>query len=73
MNAREVYYAIESGNRDAQQRALLELASQVQILANAVLEIAGEGQLRTGIDALTQRSRLILGEFIELPPREEDR
>ena len=67
MNAREVYNAIQTGNRDDQQQALFELLSQVQTLATAVLEIAGERKLRTGKDALSYRSRLILSEFIELP------
>lgn len=67
MNAREVYNAIQDGDRDAQQQALFELLSQVQTLATAVLEIAGERKLRTEKDVLSLRSRLILSEFIELP------
>jgi hypothetical protein len=66
MNAREVYDAIQTGNRDAVQQALFELLSQVQTLATATLELAGERKLRDGADPLSMRSRAILGDFIEL-------
>ena len=65
MNARQVYNAIQSGDRDSQQQALFELLSQVQTLATAVLEIAGQERLDTGKDPLSMHSRNVLAGFVE--------
>jgi hypothetical protein len=56
MNYRETYTAITSGNNEQRAQALLELTGTIRVLAEAVLEIAGEQKLRTSIDPLTYRS-----------------
>jgi hypothetical protein len=72
MNAREVYNAISSGNREDAQQALFQLLGMVQELSGAVLAIAHDVEHgRSGRDPLTSRSRLWLSEFLELPRREQ--
>lgn len=65
MNAREVYNAIETGNREDQRQALFELLTMVNALSFAVLELAGSMKLKEGSDPLGYRSRLLLSEFTE--------
>lgn len=65
MNAREVYNAIETGNREDQRQALFELLTLVNALSFAVLELAGSMKLKDGNDPLGYRSRLLLSEFTE--------
>jgi hypothetical protein len=69
MNAREVYRVISQGDTDSQRQAVFELLGVVQVLVTATLELAGERELATGRDPLTMRSRVVLGDFIELPRR----
>jgi hypothetical protein len=69
MNARELYSLIGRSDTLNQQRALFELLAVVQVLATATLELAGERELATRRDPLTMRSRVVLGDFIELPRR----
>lgn len=68
MNARELYNAIQRNERDDQQQVLFELASLIQTLSTAVLELAGDVKLKTGKDPLMLRSRLHLADFLELKP-----
>lgn len=65
MNAREIYNAIETGNREDQRQALFELLTMVNALSFAVLELAGSMKLKEGSDPLGYRSRLLLSEFTE--------
>ena len=67
MNAREIYDAIQMGNRADQQQAMFELLSLDQTLSTAVLELAGNVRLKTGNDPLMSRSRTHLEEFLGLP------
>jgi hypothetical protein len=69
MNARETYNAIESGNQKDAQQALFQLLAMVQELSTATLEMAHSVKQLIGRDPLDQRSRLWLGEFLELPRR----
>jgi hypothetical protein len=67
VTARELYNAIQTGNQMDQQQALFGLLAQVQTLSIAVLELAGERKMTTGRDPLAHKSRITLGEFMELP------
>jgi hypothetical protein len=67
MNVRETYNAIARGSREDTRHALFELLAQVQTLATATLEIAGQEKLNTGRDPLSMHSRNVLAEFIGLP------
>lgn len=69
MNVREAYNAIQAGNQKDTQQALFGLLHQVQVLATAVLELAGDGKLKTGNDPLSFSTRLNLSEFLGLPKR----
>lgn len=70
MNTREVYDAIQSGDKESARQAQFQLLRMVQQLSTAVLELAGVVEEQTGKDPLNQRSRLWLSEFLELPRRE---
>jgi hypothetical protein len=67
LTAREAFYALTEGDEEARRQATLKLLAQVEALSTAVLELAGERKLATGVDPLTMRSRAVLGDFIELP------
>lgn len=71
MNAREMYNAINTGNREAQQQVSFELMSLVQTLSTAVLVLAGSWELRTGHNPLEQHQQTILRDFLELPRETE--
>lgn len=66
MNAREIYDAIQRGDRESNQQVLFELLALMQTVSTAVLEVDGEAKLATANGPLSERSRLILSEFIEL-------
>ena len=70
MNAREVYNAIQTGNREDAQQAMFQLLAMVQELSTATLEMAHSVKQLIGYDPLGQRSRLHLSEFLELPRKE---
>lgn len=73
MNAREMYNAIRRNTHTDQQQVLFELLSLLQVASTAILELAGRERLTTGREPLTDHSRLILSEFIELKPSERMR
>lgn len=67
MNARELYDVIRNGRKEDNKQALFELLSMAQTLSTAVVELAGNVELKAGNDPLSSRSRLLLTEFLDLP------
>lgn len=67
MNAKEIYDAIQTGNRQDAQQALFGLLAHIQTLTIATLEVAGDIRVKSGRDPLASGSRLILSEFLQLP------
>lgn len=63
---REVHEAIGRGDEAEVKQALLRLASVLQVVSTAALELNGHEKLKTGKDILMDRSRLILSDFIGL-------
>ena len=63
MNAIQIQDAIRCGDRE---QVLFDLLTMVQVLSTAVLELNGEVKLRTGVEPLMLKSRVMLGDFIGL-------
>jgi len=70
MTAREIYNAIQRGDKESQQQALYELLALNQELATATLELAHHVKQLIGYDPVEQRPRLWLSEFLDLPKGE---
>lgn len=62
----QMYESILNGDEKRRRAATLQLPGIVQVAATAILELAGSEKLKTGVDPLVSRSRLILSEFIGL-------
>lgn len=74
MSARELYDRIQTGDPSyVEPEVALELLRILKVTATGVLELAGQVRLKTGKDPLMSSSRLVLSEFIELPPDTKER